>query len=97
MSMIQNDWLAAAETGISKPYYAELFKFVKNEYATRQIFPPADDIFNAFHLTPLHEVKVVILGQDPYHNDGQAHGLCFSGEAGCGHSAFTGEYLSGAA
>ena len=51
---------------------------MKNEYATRQIFPPADDIFNAFHLTPLHEVKVVILGQDPYHNDGQAHGLCFS-------------------
>lgn len=78
MSMIQNDWLAPLKPEFSKPYYAELFKFVKNEYATRQIFPPADDIFNAFHLTPLHEVKVVILGQDPYHNDGQAHGLCFS-------------------
>jgi len=76
--MIQNDWLAPLKPEFSKPYYAELFKFVKNEYATRQIFPPADDIFNAFHLTPLHEVKVVILGQDPYHNDGQAHGLCFS-------------------
>ena len=78
MSMIQNDWLAPLKPEFGKPYYAELFKFVKNEYATRQIFPPADDIFNAFHLTPLHEVKVVILGQDPYHNDGQAHGLCFS-------------------
>ena len=78
MSMIQNDWLAPLKPEFSKPYYAELFKFVKNEYATRQIFLPADDIFNAFHLTPLHEVKVVILGQDPYHNDGQAHGLCFS-------------------
>ena len=76
--MIQNDWLAPLKPEFSKPYYADLFEFVKNEYATRQIFPPADDIFNAFHLTPLHEVKVVILGQDPYHNDGQAHGLCFS-------------------
>lgn len=76
--MIQNDWLEPLKPEFSKPYYAELFKFVKNEYSTRQIFPPADDIFNAFHLTPLHEVKVVILGQDPYHNDGQAHGLCFS-------------------
>ena len=78
MSMIQNDWLEPLKPEFSKPDYAELFKFVKNEYSTRQIFPPADDIFNAFHLTPLHEVKVVILGQDPYHNDGQAHGLCFS-------------------
>lgn len=78
MSMIQNDWLAPLKPEFSKPYYAELFTFVKNEYATRQIFPPADDIFNAFHLTPLHAVKVVILGQDPYHNEGQAHGLCFS-------------------
>jgi len=48
------------------------------EYRSRQIFPNPDDIFNAFHLTPLKDVKVVILGQDPYHNDGQAHGLCFS-------------------
>ena len=78
MAMIQNDWLEPLNPEFRKPYYAELFKFVKEEYATRKVFPPADDIFNAFHLTPLHEVKVVILGQDPYHNDGQAHGLCFS-------------------
>ena len=76
--MIQNDWLEPLKPEFSKPYYAELFKFVKNEYSTRQIFPPADDIFNAFHLTPLHEVKVVILGQDPYHEPGQYYGLCFS-------------------
>ena len=49
-----------------------------DEYHTRRIYPPADDIFNAFALTPLKDVKVVILGQDPYHGDGQAHGLCFS-------------------
>ena len=48
------------------------------EYRTRRIYPPADDIFNAFHFTPLDQVKVVILGQDPYHEEGQAHGLCFS-------------------
>ncbi len=78
MSMIQNDWLEPLNPEFRKPYYAELFQFVKEEYATRKVFPPADDIFNAFHLTPLSQVKVVILGQDPYHNDGQAHGLCFS-------------------
>lgn len=78
MAMIQNDWLEPLTPEFCKPYYAELFKFVKEEYAARKVFPPADDIFNAFHLTPLHEVKAVILGQDPYHNDGQAHGLCFS-------------------
>lgn len=78
MSMIQNDWLEPLNPEFRKPYYAELFQFVKEEYAARKVFPPADDIFNAFHLTPLSQVKVVILGQDPYHNDGQAHGLCFS-------------------
>ena len=78
MAMIQNDWLEPLAPEFRKPYYAELFQFIKEEYASRKIFPPSDDIFNAFHLTPLSQVKVVILGQDPYHNDGQAHGLCFS-------------------
>lgn len=78
MSMIQNDWLDAISPEFKKPYYKQLYLFVKKEYNTKQVFPPANDIFNAFHLTPLSEVKVVILGQDPYHNDGQAHGLCFS-------------------
>ena len=61
-----------------KPYYKKLFQTVSEEYRTHRIFPPGDDIFNAFHLTPLPQVKVVILGQDPYHGEGQAHGLCFS-------------------
>lgn len=78
MAAINNDWLAPLKPEFSKPYYANLYKKVMDEYHTRQIFPPADDIFNAFALTPLKEVKVVILGQDPYHGDGQAHGLCFS-------------------
>ena len=78
MSMISNDWLAELGPEFKKPYYAQLYEFVKNEYNTKQVFPPADKIFTAFHLTPLSQVKVVIIGQDPYHNDGQAHGLCFS-------------------
>lgn len=78
MGMIENDWLAELGAEFRKPYYKTLYEFVKTEYSTTQVFPPADDIFNAFHLTPLSQVKVVILGQDPYHNIGQAHGLCFS-------------------
>lgn len=78
MAAIQNDWLDALKEEFRQPYYKKLFQTVNEEYRTRQIFPPADDIFNAFHLTPLHEVKVVILGQDPYHGEEQAHGLCFS-------------------
>lgn len=82
MGMIQNDWLEPLKPEFRKPYYAKLFQFVQSEYATRKVFPPADDIFNAFHLTPLKDVKVVIFGQDPYHNVGQAHGLCFSVKKG---------------
>ena len=78
MSAITNDWLEPFQAEFKKPYYAGLYKAIKEEYNTRQIFPSADDIFKAFELTPLSEVKVVILGQDPYHNVGQAHGLCFS-------------------
>ena len=78
MSMIDNDWLTELKDEFSKPYYKELYNFVKNEYNTRVVYPPADDIFNALHLTPLKDVKVLILGQDPYHEVNQAHGLCFS-------------------
>ena len=78
MAAINNDWLDALKGEFKKPYYKKLFETVNEEHRTRQIFPPADDIFNAFALTPLKDVKVVILGQDPYHGDGQAHGLCFS-------------------
>jgi uracil-DNA glycosylase len=78
MGAIQNDWLGPLSPEFKKPYYANLYKKIREEYATTQIFPPADEIFTAFELTPLAEVKVVIIGQDPYHGDGQAHGLCFS-------------------
>ena len=78
MAMITNDWLRELGEEFHKPYYRELYQFVLSEYNTTQVFPPSDDIFNAFHLTPLSKVKVVIIGQDPYHNVGQAHGLCFS-------------------
>ncbi|MBP3617046.1 MAG: uracil-DNA glycosylase [Lachnospiraceae bacterium] len=78
MAAIDNDWLPAVNAEFKKPYYAELYKFVKEEYSKVAVFPPADEIFSALHLTPLSKVKVVIIGQDPYHNVGQAHGLCFS-------------------
>lgn len=76
--MITNDWLNTIKCEFAKPYYKELYQFVLDEYNTHVVYPPADDIFNAFHLTPLSQVKVLILGQDPYHNEHQAHGLCFS-------------------
>ena len=82
MAMLTGEWLDAMQDEFQKPYYKELYQFVKDEYSSTLIFPPADDIFNAFHLTPLHKVKAVILGQDPYHNHGQAHGLCFSVKKG---------------
>ncbi|MCI7322140.1 MAG: uracil-DNA glycosylase [Lachnospiraceae bacterium] len=78
MAMITNDWLPALKEEFAKPYYRTLYEFVKTEYATTRIYPPAEDIFNALHFTPLGQVKVVILGQDPYHNEHQAHGLSFS-------------------
>lgn len=82
MGAIDNDWLEPLSVEFKKPYYRELYKKVKHEYETRRVFPEADDIFNAFQFTPLSRVKVVILGQDPYHNDGQAHGLSFSVKPG---------------
>ena len=78
MAAISNDWLGPLTPEFRKPYYAKLYQTVMSEYQSRQIFPAADDLFNAFSFTPLSNVKAVILGQDPYQNDGQAHGLCFS-------------------
>jgi len=78
MPAISNDWLPGLQQEFRKPYYKELYRFINEEYRTRVIYPPADRIFEALHLTPLKNVKVVILGQDPYHEPGQAHGLSFS-------------------
>lgn len=78
MAAISNDWLEPLTEEFKKPYYKALYEKVVEEYRTVPVFPPSDDIFNAFNFTPLSKVKCVIIGQDPYHNVGQAHGLCFS-------------------
>lgn len=78
MAAITGEWAEALQDEFKKEYYRELFLKVREEYRTRQVFPPPEDLFNAFHYTPLSHIKAVILGQDPYHNVGQAHGLCFS-------------------
>lgn len=78
MAMLSGGWQEVLAPEFCKPYYKELFEFVKGEYSKMVIYPPADDIFNAMHLTPLDKVKVLILGQDPYHGENQAHGLSFS-------------------
>lgn len=75
---IEESWKEQLKNEFKKEYFVKLTNFVRDEYRTKQIFPPAKLIFNAFDHTPFEKVKVVILGQDPYHNDGQAHGLSFS-------------------
>jgi uracil-DNA glycosylase len=75
---IEPSWKPLLQPEFEKPYFAALTDFVRNEYRTKLTFPPANLIFNAFDQCPFDKVKVVILGQDPYHGDGQAHGLCFS-------------------
>ena len=75
---IEESWQRVLAEEFEKPYFEQLVAFVKNEYKTQRIFPPASLIFNAFNLCPFDKIKVVILGQDPYHGPGQAHGLCFS-------------------
>lgn len=76
--MIGNEWDLALDEEFEKEYFRKMMDFVNGEYESKTIYPPYDDIFNAFKLTPLSDVKVVILGQDPYHEEGQAHGLAFS-------------------
>ncbi|MGM9999281.1 MAG: uracil-DNA glycosylase [Candidatus Bruticola sp.] len=78
MPKISNDWLNVIGDEFQKDYYLRLRRLLINEYKTQTIFPPADDIFNAFHFTPFHKVKALILGQDPYHNVNQAMGLSFA-------------------
>ena len=75
---IEKSWQEVLQPEFDKPYFESLVGFVKQEYASRTIFPPAGQIFSAFNTCPFSDVKVVILGQDPYHGPGQAHGLCFS-------------------
>ncbi|MBR5957025.1 MAG: uracil-DNA glycosylase [Salinivirgaceae bacterium] len=79
---IEQSWKQRLQTEFDKPYFEQLTQFVRTEYQTRTIYPPARLIFNAFNLCPFDKVKVVIIGQDPYHGVGQAHGLCFSVQDG---------------
>lgn len=75
---LEPEWLEVLQPEFNKPYFTELKSFLLEEKRTYKVFPPGNRIFAAFDHTPFSKVKVVILGQDPYHNDGQAHGLCFS-------------------
>ena len=79
---IDEDWKALLQEEFDKPYFAELVDFVKAEYGSHQVFPAPRNIFRAFDKCPLDKLKVVIIGQDPYHGDGQANGLCFSVDDG---------------
>ena len=76
--IFRNDWAELLDDELNEPYYQELRKFLIDEYRTKEIFPNMYDIFNALHFTSYAATKVVILGQDPYHEPGQAHGLSFS-------------------
>ena len=77
-AILPNQWQEVLQSEIEKPYFSELMDFVDNAYQTKTIYPPKEQIFNAFKECALDNVKVVILGQDPYHDEGQANGLCFS-------------------
>ncbi len=82
MPKITNDWLDVIGSEFEKYYYQNLRKFLYKEYTSKTIYPDKDNIFNAFHYTPYNKLKVLILGQDPYHGFNQAHGLCFSVKKG---------------
>ena len=82
MFSLGNDWDALLGEEFGKDYYLELREFLKAEYSSRRIYPPMNDIYNALRYTTYTEARVVILGQDPYHGPGQAHGLCFSVKKG---------------
>ena len=82
MVKIEPSWASALDTEFEKDYFTRLTAFVRSEYGSHVCYPPGPEIFNAFNLCPLDKVKVVILGQDPYHGPGQAEGLCFSVKTG---------------
>ena len=78
MEKLQNDWESLLVEEFKKEYYITLQEFLKKEYENHRVYPPKEEIYNALHLTSYKKTKVVILGQDPYHGEGQAHGLSFS-------------------
>lgn len=82
MQILKNDWHDLLKEEFNQDYYVKLRHFLINEYQTKTVYPDKYDIFNALHFTPYKDVKAVILGQDPYHGPGQAHGLSFSVKPG---------------
>ena len=76
--MVQNHWTDWLHQEFEQPYFKELSTFIHNEYLTKNIYPPKLQVFSTFENTDYEDIKVVILGQDPYHQKGQAHGMCFS-------------------
>lgn len=85
MFSLGNDWDYLLEEEFRSEYYLALREFLKSEYSSRRIYPPMNDIYNALRYTTYEDARVVILGQDPYHGPGQAHGLCFSVKSGIPH------------
>ncbi|MFC7320632.1 uracil-DNA glycosylase [Halobacillus campisalis] len=82
MQIFINDWAEILSEELNKTYYQKLREFLKKEYATERVFPRMEDIYAAFHHTAYEQTKVVIIGQDPYHGEGQAHGFSFSVQKG---------------
>lgn len=82
---IHPSWKSRLESEFNSPYFLDLVRFVRQEYATKRCFPPGKEIFAAFDHSPFEKTKVVVIGQDPYHGPGQAHGLCFSVREGVAH------------
>lgn len=91
---IDPSWKERLQLEFEKPYFKKLTDFVRAEYHSKKIFPPARLIFNAFDSCPFDKVKAVIIGQDPYHGIGQAHGLCFSVPEGVQAPPFSDQYFS---
>ncbi len=85
MVHIGNDWDVILSEEFKSEYYLKLREFLKKEYSSHRVYPPMNDLFNALKYTPCENTRVVILGQDPYHGEGQAHGLCFSVKSGVPH------------
>ncbi len=93
MVKIGNDWDEMIQEEFQKEYYIKLREFLSKEYQENTIYPPAEDLFNALRYSSYSDTKVVILGQDPYHEPGQAHGLSFSVNKGITDSAISGKYI----
>lgn len=85
MLQLQGTWLSHLKSECDKPYFKALSTFVQSEYSEQSCYPPIDQLFNAFSCCSFEAVRVVIIGQDPYHSEGQANGLCFSVNEGMGH------------